>query len=106
LTLLLSYGIAFLVTIPCAGLGLYAFHINGVAHSHVFSAIIATTRNPVLDIIAEGNEFGTAPLQKEVAHAKWMFGSIGNAKTGERVAFGLVDQVRQLNRGVRTNFSV
>lgn len=98
LTLLLSYGIAFLVTIPCAVLGLYAFHTNGVVHSHAFSAIIATTRNPVLDIIAEGNEFGTVPLEKEVARARWMFGRIGDAKTGERVAFGLADEVKQLKK--------
>jgi len=64
LTLLLSYGIAFLITIPCAVLVLYAFHVNGVAHSHAFSAIVATTRNPALDIIAEGNTFGTVPLER------------------------------------------
>ena len=103
LTLLLSYGLAFLVTIPCAVLGLYAFHVNGVAHSHAFSAIVATTRNHVMDIIAEGNEFGTAPLEKEVAGTRWIFGRIGNAKTGERVAFGLADQVRPLKKGLRTS---
>lgn len=103
LTLLLSYGIAFLVTIPCAVVGLYAFHKNGVSHSHDFSSIIATTRNPVLDIIAEGNVYGTAPLEQEVARAKWIFGRIGSSKTGERVAFGLEDQVRQLKKGLRSS---
>jgi hypothetical protein len=54
----MSYGITFLLTTQSVCLGLYAFHINGVAHSTYFSAIIATTRNPGLDVLSDrGNTF-------------------------------------------------
>jgi len=106
LTLLFSYGIAFLVTIPCATLGLYAFHVNGVAHNHSFSAIVATTRNPALDIIVGRNAFEAVGLEKEIARARWIFGSFGNAKTGEGEAFGLVGQVKPLKRGPRAGLEL
>jgi hypothetical protein len=80
-------------------LGLYAFHANGVAHSNTFSAIIATTRNPSLDILSEGNWFGTFPLGKEVAKARLRLGAVGMGKRGHRVAFGMADQVTEMRKG-------
>ncbi|KAF7881782.1 uncharacterized protein EAF02_006470 [Botrytis sinoallii] len=51
--LYLPYGIAIFFTCLSSILGLYAFYTNGVVHSTALSAIIATTRNPDLDILAE-----------------------------------------------------
>jgi hypothetical protein len=96
--LLLSYGIALLLTIPSICLGIYAFHANGVAHSNAFSAIIATTRNPGLDILAQGNRFGTFPLDKEVAKARLRFGGVEIEKGDQRVAFGMEDQVTEMKK--------
>lgn len=53
LLLLLPYDIAHLLTIPSVRLGLYTFHTNGLAQSTYFSAIIATTRKPGLDVLSD-----------------------------------------------------
>jgi len=92
--LLFSYGIALLLTVPSVCLGLYVFHVNGVAHSTDFSAIIATTRNPGLDILSDnGCSF---PLDLKASKAKLRFGGVHNGEKGERAAFGMVDEVTEL----------
>jgi hypothetical protein len=97
--LLLSYGIALLLTIPSVGLGIYAFHSNGVAHSNAFSAIIATTRNPGLDVLSEENSLGAFPLDKEAAKVRLKYGGVENGKRRKRAAFGMADEVTELKKG-------
>jgi len=97
--LLLSYGIALLLTIPSVSLGIYAFHSNGVAHSNAFSAIIATTRNPRLDVLLEENSFGAFPLDKEAAKLRLRYGGVENGKQRRRAAFGMADEVTELTKG-------
>jgi hypothetical protein len=95
--LIASYGIALLLTIPSVSLGLYAFHTNGVAHSTDFSAIIATTRNPGLDILSDRGY--TFPLDREASKARLRFGGVDIGKKGERAAFGIADEVTELKKG-------
>jgi hypothetical protein len=99
LLLLLSYGIALLLTIPSVGLGVYAFYSNGVAHSNAFSAIIATTRNPRLDALLEENSFGAFPLDKEASKVRLRYGGVENGKQRKGAAFGIADEVTQLKKG-------
>lgn len=95
--LIASYGIALLLTIPSVSLGLYAFHTNGVAHSTDFSAIIATTRNPGLDILSERGY--TFPIDRETSKARLRFGGVDIGKKGERAAFGIAEEVTELKKG-------
>lgn len=95
--LLFSYGIALLLTIPSVCLGLYAFHTNGVAHSTDFSAIIATTRNPGLDVLSDRGY--TFPLDRKTSEARLRFGGVDIGKKGERAAFGIADEVTELKKG-------
>ena len=95
--LLFSYGIALLLTIPSVCLGLYAFHINGVAHSTDFSAIIATTRNPGFDVFSDRGS--TFSLDMKASKAKLRFGGVHDGDKGERVAFGIADEVTELRKG-------
>ena len=95
--LIFSYGIALLLTIPSVCLGLYAFHTNGIAHSTDFSAIIATTRNPGLDILSDHGY--TFPLDRDPSKARLRFGGVDVGKKGERTAFGMADEVTELKKG-------
>ncbi|KAH8783862.1 hypothetical protein F5882DRAFT_498439, partial [Hyaloscypha sp. PMI_1271] len=88
--LILSYYIAFLHTIPSVCLGLYAPHINGVAHSTYFSAIIATTWNPGLDVLSDrGNTFS---LDSETSNPSLRFGEDKVGMKGERAAIGMANE--------------
>lgn len=97
--LVLSYGIALILTIPSVGLGIYAFHSNGVAHSNAFSAIIATTRNPGLDVLSDENSFGAFPLDKEASKVRLRYGGVDSGKQWKRAAFGMADEVTDLKKG-------
>jgi hypothetical protein len=93
----MSYGIAFPLTTPSVCLGLYAFHINGVAHSTDFSAIIATTRNPGLDVLSDwGN---TASLDSETSNPDLRFGEVNIGMKGEKAALRMADEVTELKKG-------
>ncbi|KAF7932931.1 uncharacterized protein EAE97_008698 [Botrytis byssoidea] len=85
-----SYGIAIFFTCLSTILGLYAFYANGVVHSTAQSAIIATTRNPDLDILADENLAANTSLSKDIRNVKLRLGVRRGERPGEeRVA--LVD---------------
>lgn len=63
--------------------GLYAFYINRVAHSTALSAIIAATRNPKLEVLADGNVLRKMPLGKDIRKAKLRLGVLRARILGE-----------------------
>jgi hypothetical protein len=108
--LILSYTIAIFVTFIATGIGLYSFAVNGVSHSHSFSAIMTTTRNPDLDALSQGQSLGAAPLDRKLGKVRLRIGTIdidvieetsevlGNRKV-RHVAFGLEHGVSELRKG-------
>ncbi|KAF7899622.1 hypothetical protein EAF00_003958 [Botryotinia globosa] len=98
--LYLSYGIAIFFTCLSTILGLYAFYANGVVHSTALSAIIATTRNPDLDILAGENWAANTSLSKDIRNVKLRLGVMRGERPGEeRVALGRPEEVRELEKG-------
>jgi hypothetical protein len=95
--LLISYGIGLLFSLISAVFGLYAFYTNGVVHSTSLSAIIATTRNPDLDVLAEGHSLGALPLSEKMRNVKLRFGAMKGEM--ERVALGREENVVGLKKG-------
>lgn len=100
--LILSYSIAIFVTLLGVAMGLYSFRTNGVSHSTAFSAVVATTRNPGLDIISDSRN-------GEMSDVKLRFGAITTKSDGlgrngsgsgsvRRLAFGLEDEVDHIVR--------
>jgi hypothetical protein len=91
--------------------GLYSIYFNGVSHSMAFSAIMATTRNPDLDLLTQGASLGAEPLEKRIDKIKLKFGPLvessrdevksktGKTKGTPHIAFGFEDTVGILERG-------
>jgi hypothetical protein len=91
-------------------IGLYSFAVNGVSHSHSFSAIMTTTRNPDLDALSQGQSLGAAPLDRKLGNVRLRFGTIDikrieetgkvlRKRTVRHAAFGLEDSVSELRKG-------
>ncbi|KAF7897152.1 hypothetical protein EAF00_005380 [Botryotinia globosa] len=108
LYLVLSYSIGFFLASLCGAIGLYSLHVNGVSHSNSFSAIMLTTRNPDLDVLAIGESLGSDPLSKSVKTPKLRFGPLLSQRGFEKrisnnsprhVAFGLEGSVDALKKG-------
>ena len=114
LYLLLSYGLALLFTSLAASLGFYSLWLNGVSHSMSFSAIVATTRNPELDLLTHGSSLGALPPKADFEDAKLRFGPLLNNTKGasdegprdERqnssvphLAFGVPERVGNVEKG-------
>ncbi|KAF7930491.1 uncharacterized protein EAE98_004891 [Botrytis deweyae] len=96
----LSYGIAFFFICLSTILGLHAFYTNGVVHSTALSVIIATTRNPDLDILAGENLVANASLSKNIRNVKSRLGVMRGERPGEeRVALVRPEEVRELKKG-------
>ncbi|KAF5873500.1 uncharacterized protein Bfra_004961ia [Botrytis fragariae] len=108
LYLVLSYSIGFFLASLCGAIGLHSMHVNGVSHSNSFSAIMLTTRNPDLDILARGKSLGSDPLSKIIKNTKLRFGPLVSQHGPEKresddsprhVAFGLEGSVDELKKG-------
>ena len=112
--LVISYGIALLFTILSLCIGFWSLQYNGVAHSNSFSACLATTGNPDLHNIIQGNSLGALPLDKDTLGKKVRFGAL--VRTGEtsvvweegqrvdemsRIGFGPAEKVAGLVKGGR-----
>ncbi|KAF5877623.1 uncharacterized protein Bfra_001990 [Botrytis fragariae] len=98
--LYLPYGIAIFFTCFSTILGLYAFYANGVVHSTALSAIIATSRNPYLDVLAGENLVANTSLSKDIRNVKLRLGMMRGERPGEeRVALGRPEEVRELEKG-------
>ncbi|KAF7935615.1 hypothetical protein BELL_0112g00210 [Botrytis elliptica] len=96
----LSYGIAFFFICLGTILGLHAFYTNGVVHSTALSVIIATTRNPDLDILAGENLVANTSLSKNIRNVKSRLGVMRGERPGEeRVALVRPEEVRELKKG-------
>ncbi|KUJ11656.1 uncharacterized protein LY89DRAFT_594462 [Mollisia scopiformis] len=107
LYLALPYGIGLLCVSIVATIGLYSIHLNGVTHSMNFSSILATTRNPDLDVLTRGASLGAEPLKTDISKVKLRFGPLLDSKEGERgdddegihVGFGRANKVGTLRKG-------
>ncbi|KAE8448032.1 hypothetical protein EG329_009955 [Mollisiaceae sp. DMI_Dod_QoI] len=107
LYLALPYGVGFLCVFIVALTGLYSIHLNGVSHSMNFSSILATTRNPDLDVLTRGASLGAEPLKTDISKVKLRFGPLLGSKEGEQgddgeklhVAFGRENSVGTLKKG-------
>lgn len=93
--LILSYSIGILITAIAVCFGLHSFRNNGTSHNTSFSAVIASTRNPDLDVISDSKN-------KQLLSLKLKFGAIGEGVDtgrqsgsrmhgGTRHVFGLED---------------
>ncbi|CCD46776.1 hypothetical protein BofuT4_P114820.1 [Botrytis cinerea T4] len=77
-----------------------AFYANGVVHSTALSAIIATTRNPDLDILAGENFLAKTSLSKDIGNLKVRLGVMRGERPGEeRVVLGRPEEVGELEKG-------
>ena len=101
--LIISYSVVILLTLLGIALGIFSFLDNGVAHSSAFSAIVATTRNPHLDIMSEGHSLGALPFDEHASRVKLRFGElVGTAKEDDdarHVGFGLEHDVVTMRKG-------
>lgn len=101
--LLLTYGMAILITLLFVVLGARAFDMNGISSSTSFSSILLTTRNQTLDDLATGYALGSQPLNKAIGATKLRFGIIGgkgvNGESERKVGFGLDSEVTALTKG-------
>jgi len=109
--LVISYCLAIAFTIIAIGIGFWALHENGVAHSVSFSAIMAATQNPDLAALSEGSSIGV--IRKEVEVTRLRFGVIEESDHGgtgyhsqeqedvipKHVAFGLPQTVSKSTKG-------
>jgi hypothetical protein len=104
----LSYAIAFAISLFCVFVGLRAMFVNGVSHSMSFSTIVAVTRNSTLDNLLVGNSLGAEPMIKDVMAKKLMFGvlrhDLQRDKSGmnsevDHASFGLCEEVVRIRRG-------
>jgi hypothetical protein len=105
----MSYSVAIFFGLVALCVGFYSFLDNGVAHSTAFSAMMATTRNPELDMLSTGHSLGAVPLATEMAGVKLRFGELVTSgglelpKEGYRgarhIGFGLEYDVLELRKG-------
>jgi hypothetical protein len=76
-----------------ATIGFYAFFINGISHLTSFSAAVATTRNPELDILMRGSSLRADPTWTNSDMRKPKFGPLLSSgderKTGNADGGGL-----------------
>jgi len=110
--LLISYGATIFVALICVLVGVASLIKNGIYHRTTFSTVMATTRNPDLDVLAEGACLGTGDaMMKE----KVMFGILAGASGGrvrdtfegggngdgtvQHAAFGLDGTVMKVRKG-------
>ncbi|TGO79500.1 hypothetical protein BELL_0030g00030 [Botrytis elliptica] len=102
-----NFYIGFFLASLCGAIGLYSMHANGVSHSNSFSAIMLTTRNSDLDILARGKSLGSDPLPKSIKNPKLRFGplvsqqapeKIGSDESPRHVAFGFEGSVDELKK--------
>lgn len=99
-SLVISYATAAALALATVALGGYTFKQNGVSHASSFSAIVATTRNPELDALAEGHCLGALPLSEDFGRMRLRFGIFGSSSEKTRhVAFGLDKSVQSLEKG-------
>ncbi|CZR68847.1 uncharacterized protein PAC_18747 [Phialocephala subalpina] len=84
--LFFSYGLALLFTLFSLTLGLYAFISNG------------------LDLLSKGNSLGALPKNKSMKKVRLRFGGVDSGE--EYAAFGAVERVRKLRRGMFDCFQV
>ncbi|CZT12918.1 hypothetical protein WAI453_012487 [Rhynchosporium graminicola] len=110
LDLLVSYGATIAVALFCVMIGVICLVSNGVYHTTNFSAVMATTRNPDFDNLAEGACLGK---DKGMMDRKIMFGVVtgsefarnGRNEMGSRegelkhAAFGLSGTVMRIKKG-------
>ncbi|KAH7416726.1 hypothetical protein BKA64DRAFT_655956 [Cadophora sp. MPI-SDFR-AT-0126] len=110
--LLISYGATIFVALICVIVGVASLIENGIYHRTTFSTVMATTRNPDLDVLANGACLGTGQaMMKE----KVMFGVLAGATGGstrdtaergensdgnlQHAAFGLTGTVTKIRKG-------
>jgi hypothetical protein len=101
----LAYGVAIFVTLFSLVVGFYAMYSNGVSYRTSFSAIMATTRNRVLDDVMVGSSLGADPMREDVMQTRLRFGVLDKDRSQEedkeehkRVGFGLETQVGPLKK--------
>jgi hypothetical protein len=78
----MSYGAAVVVSMLAVIAGIVALKSNGVAHSTVFSSIVARTWNPVLDDIFVKYFLGAYPTSQECLNRKSKFGVLTQGNAG------------------------
>jgi len=116
LYLVVSYGVGLFFAAFAALVGFYALYVNGVSHSTSFSAFVATTRNPELDLLLKGASLAADPMKTDVEETKLRFGAlmsgrgeiksatveqglVGGSHEAPHVAFGFEGNVATLKKG-------
>jgi hypothetical protein len=101
-SLLASYGTAVGVSLIVIIFGIYSFRKNGISHDSSFAALMTTTRNPELDILAKGQSLG--PLDKSLEETVLKFGAVAESSSygsTRRAAFGVDGSVTPLRKGLK-----
>lgn len=74
--LMISYGIAIACSVIGVTIGLVALYTNGSSHDTSFIAVLATTRNPILDEMVSGYSMGASPIPDALSKQKLRFGVV------------------------------
>lgn len=112
LWLFISYGVALFFSAIATVIGFYALYVNGASHSTSFSAIVATTRNPQLDVLLKGSSLGADPMMTDKEKTRLRFGPLlstpneaeskitgAGREEPPHVAFGFEENVGTLRKG-------
>ena len=68
--LLLAYGIAFVCSVACCAVGLYAFFVNHASYQNLFSTFVRATNDAELRSLISSNDDGADPLPKSLSRAE------------------------------------
>ena len=108
--LIISYAFAIAIALLAGLAGLLAALSNGVIHVNSFSALVATSRNRMLDALFAGQTLGAHPMSAEVLDRKLRFGQLNGGpnvnnlvirhqgNTDVHAAFGEDDEISAFRR--------
>lgn len=72
--LILAYGVAFLCTLGCSAVGIYAFYVNNASYQNLFSTYIRATVDSAISSQTQPGDDGADPLPKALANFYVAFG--------------------------------
>ncbi|CAG8959003.1 hypothetical protein HYFRA_00012162 [Hymenoscyphus fraxineus] len=99
--LLIPYSVALLLSLIALAAGVWVLRRTGMPTGQIFSQILVTTRNPLLDELARGSSLSSADAEA-LMQQKLMFGELKHNEHDTRTghaAFGPAEQLFKLTGG-------
>ncbi|KAJ7122297.1 hypothetical protein C8R44DRAFT_981472 [Mycena epipterygia] len=91
-TLLVTYAVSFISLLLISAAGMFCLVSNGEPSSNDFSQLLAATRNPKLDPVADRVDEDPGLSEKSSGQIRLMFGEVDVPGRGVKTAFGLVSE--------------